>query len=96
MIGVALLVAAIPYVARIRHPRQKPLAAYLIFVSLLVLGVAVFFNLLTWVVRIMGLETLLGNTGPALVFIAICFLPAIVLATWFARKPPSDRGNPPG
>jgi hypothetical protein len=55
LIGAGLLVAAIPYVMRIRHPRQKPLAAYLIFVFVLVTFAAVLFRLLVWLAGKPGL-----------------------------------------
>jgi len=94
LIGAGLLVAAIPYVMRIRHPRQKPLAAYLIFVFVLVTVAAVLFRLLVWLAGKLGLAGALGDPGPALLFIALVFIPAVAFATWQARKPPWRQGPP--
>jgi hypothetical protein len=93
--GAAILAVAIPYVMRIRHPEQKPLAAYLIFVSVFVMAAVVLYNLLAWVALKLGLEAALGNTGPALLFLVLVFLPAIALASWQARKPPWRQRGPP-
>jgi hypothetical protein len=92
--GAVLLAAAIPYVIRIRHPRQKPLAAYLIFVSVFVATAAAFFNLLARLAHQLGLGTALEETGPMLLFLVLVLLPALVLATWLASKPPWQRGPP--
>ena len=94
-IGVVILAAAIPYVRRIRHPQQKPLAAYFIFVSIFVVTAAVLFRLLALLSSTFGLGATLNAPGPALLFLALVFLPAIVLATWLARKPPWRQGPPP-
>jgi H+/Cl- antiporter ClcA len=92
--GAVLLAAAIPYVIRIRHPRQKPLAAYLIFVSVFVATAAVFFSLLARLAQQLGLGAALEEPGPILLFLVLVLLPALVLATWLARKPPWQRGPP--
>jgi hypothetical protein len=93
--GVAILAAAVPYVGRIRHPDKKPLAAYLIFVSVFVTAAVVFLTLLAWLASRLGLVSLLGDPGPALLFLALVFLPAVALATWQARKPPWRQRGPP-
>jgi hypothetical protein len=95
LLGVLLLIAAIPYVARIRHPRQKPFAAYLIFVTVLAASFAVLFSLLTWAAGALGLGERLGATGPALLLILTALLPSLAVATWQARRPPTAR-PPPG
>jgi hypothetical protein len=93
--GIALLVAAIPYVARIRHAQQKPFAAYLIFLSVFAASSAVLAALLAWLAGRLGLAGALGNTGPAVLFLVLVFLPALALATWQARKPPWRQYGPP-
>jgi hypothetical protein len=95
IIGVAILAVAALYVARIRHPQQKPLAAYLIFVSAFVAGSAVLFSLLARLASRLGLGAALTEPFAMLLFLALVFLPALVLATWLARKPPWRRGPPP-
>jgi len=94
LLGAVLLIAAIPYVGRIRNPEQKPLAAYLIFVSVFLIVAAALFRLLVWLAGSLGLESALDDPGPALLFIALVFLPAIAVAAWQARKPPWRRGPP--
>lgn len=88
MFGVLILAAAIPYVARVRHPTQKPLAAYLIFISAFVVSASVFFNLLALLAYKLDLGEALSKPVPAALFLALVFIPAIVLARWLARKPP--------
>lgn len=94
LIAVMVLVAAIPYVARIRHPEQRAIAAYFIFVTVFVASAAVLFSMFTWLAGELGLLAELGRPGPALLFLVIVFLPAIILASWQARKPPLRRGPP--
>jgi hypothetical protein len=94
IVGVVILAAAIPYVARIRHPEQRPLAAYLIFVSVFVASAVVLFSLLVWLTGTLGLADALGRLGPAVLFLVLVFLPAGALATWQARQPPWRRGPP--
>jgi hypothetical protein len=92
--GIAILGAAIPYVRRIRHPEQKPLAAYLIFLFTFAAAAVMLFSLLAWLASRLGFEPALSNTGPAVLFLALVFVPAIALATWQARKPPWPKGPP--
>ncbi|MGB7934622.1 MAG: hypothetical protein WCH04_20830 [Gammaproteobacteria bacterium] len=93
--GAAILGVAIPCVMRIRHPEQKPLAAYLIFVSVFVTATVVIYSLLAWLAVNLDLEAALGHTGPALLFLVMVLLPAIALASWQARKPPWRQRGPP-
>jgi hypothetical protein len=93
-IAVAILVAAIPYVARIRDPQQKFIAAYFIFVSSFAAVAAVLFTLLGRLASQLGLGPSLEETGPAVLFLLLVLLPALALATWLARKPPWRTGTP--
>ena len=95
LISIALLVAAVPYVARIRDANQKPFAAYLIFVSVFAASAAVLASLLAWLAAESGLAASLDKTGFAILFLALIFLPAFALATWQARKPPWRQPGPP-
>jgi hypothetical protein len=92
---IVLLVAAVPYVVAIRHPRQKPFAAYLIFVSVFAVSAAVLAGLLAWLAGRFDLTAALRNTLPAVVFLLLIVLPALALATWQARKPPWRQQGPP-
>lgn len=93
-ISLVILAAVWPYVARIRHPEQKPLAAYLIFLTLFVTVTVVLFGMLTMFAGELGLARALENPVAAFVLLALVFLPALALATWQARKPPWRRGPP--
>jgi hypothetical protein len=93
--GTALLAAAYPYVAKIRHPDQRPLAAYLLFVSVFLVTALVSFNLLTWLLTLNGFGARLEEPLFAAAFLLVIFLLSIGLGTWQARKPPIRR-NPPG
>lgn len=98
VIGVLILLAAMPYVARIRHPNQKPLAAYLIFVSVFIVSATVLFNLFIWLLYKFELGNTLSDPAPALLFLAVVLIPAIIVARWLARKPPwqpNGPGKPP-
>lgn len=95
LIWLVLLVAAIPYIKRIRHPAQQPVAAYLIFLFMFVIVSSVLYGLLGWLASILGMGPMLARTGPAIVFLLLVLLPAFFAATWLARKPPW-RQPPPG
>ncbi|MBD3669920.1 MAG: hypothetical protein HUJ29_04030 [Gammaproteobacteria bacterium] len=95
VIAVVLLVVTYPYAMKIRHPDQKPLAAYFIFVSVFVISVIVIYTLLLQLAEIVGLTAVLNETVPALVFIVLVFVPSILLARWWTRKPPKNQGPPP-
>lgn len=88
-IAVFLLAAAAPWVAWVRHPRQRPFSAYLTFVCVFALMAVVAFVVLAWLVSAFGLGERLGRSGVALVLLLFGVLPALVAATWQARRPPS-------
>ena len=94
VIGLVILVAAIPYVARIRHPAQKPFAAYLIFLTVFLASGIVLFAVLTWLAGSLGVVDALNRLIPALLFLILVFVPAIALGTWQARKPPTKPHQP--
>lgn len=93
-IAVFILLLAVPYVAGIRHPRQRLFTAYVVFVTTLCAVAVVLFLAIGWLARSIGLATTLGPWGLALMLLVFGLLPAIVLATWLARKPPPDRSPP--
>lgn len=98
VIGVLILLAAMPYIARIRHPEQKPLAAYLIFITVFIISATVLFNLFVWLLFKLDLGNTLSAPVPALLFLAVVLIPAIIIARWLARKPPwqpNGPGKPP-
>ncbi|GAB4137300.1 MAG: hypothetical protein Tsb0016_02370 [Sphingomonadales bacterium] len=93
LIGVAILVAAVPYVHAARHPDSKPLAAYLIFVTVLsVVGAGLFWLALTIAAMLVGAE-MLSKPWVAIILIAIIAAPALLIARWAISRPP--RQSPP-
>ena len=94
VVAVVILVAAVPWVAQVRNPAQRPLAAYLIFVTVFLVSGFVLFGALSWALWRLGLDATLNRPVPALVFLLLVFVPAFALATWQARKPPSKASAP--
>ena len=94
VVAVMLLAASWPLVARLRHPAQKPIAAWLVF--LLTFGASAFalFNLLAWLATRLAFADALARPLPAALFLLLVFAPALALGAWQARKPPSRRGPP--
>ncbi len=88
LIGVAILLAAVPYVRAARHPDSKPLAAYLIFVTVLsVVGAGLFWLALT--IAAMLLEPAsLSQSWVAFLIIALIAAPAVLAARWAITRPP--------
>lgn len=90
---IAVLLLAVPYVLRARHPDTRPLAACLIFWTAFSAVALPLFSLLAWLAASSGIaDRMPGNTlGIAIVLLAI--VPAFAVARWQIRKPP---GRPPG
>jgi hypothetical protein len=83
-----LLALAVPYVARIRHPASKPLAAYAIFVVVFSAAAVLLFLALWQIAGALGLAPMLESAPGAVLFLALVFVPAFMAASWQARKPP--------
>jgi hypothetical protein len=94
MSGLILLAGAIPVVARVKHPDQKPFAAYLIFVTVLVVVTLVLFNILAWISSLLGIITVPGTGAVTVLLFILALIPAVMLAIWQTRKPPMKRGPP--
>lgn len=94
LIAVLVLAGSAPYVARIRHADQRPFAAYLLFVSVFLTAAAVLFGLLTWLVGALDLTPRLADPLIAILYLAVIFGPALLLASWQARQPPLKRQPP--
>lgn len=93
-IAVFILLIAAPYVASIRHPQQRPFAAYLIFMTVFSVTAVVLFLLIGWLAHSTELASALGELGLALALLIFGLLPAIIVASWQARKPPTQRPPP--
>lgn len=94
VVWLVLMIAAVPYVRRIRHPDQRPLAAWLIFVSVFGLALLVLSSLLGWLLGLLRMENLLADPFAVIFLVLLVCVPAFLLAHWQARKPPS-RVMPP-
>jgi hypothetical protein len=95
LIGIVtlLLAAGVPLVAQVRHPQQRPLAAYLVFASVFLLSAGVLFVLLASLAQGLGLGSVLEGAAAA-GFLLLVFGPAAGIAIWQAGKPPLRRGLP--
>lgn len=94
-VALGVLALAAPYVGWVRHPAQKPFAAYLVFVSVFALACIVLFLGLAWLTGALGVRGSLGPVGLAVLLLVLGVVPAFAIATWQARQPPSRRGRPP-
>jgi hypothetical protein len=84
----AIMIAAIFYTQEARHPDAKPLAAYLIFITVFSAAAFVIFSSLTVLLAAAGLTALLDHPLAAAVFLLAVFGPAFLLGRWQLRKPP--------
>lgn len=91
-VGIALwagfLLGAVFYTGRARHPCSKPVAAYLIFVTVFTTVSFVLFAAYTIVLHVAGVTDALDDPSAALVFLLLVFGPALLTARWQMRKPP--------
>lgn len=94
LVWIAFFILAVPFVRRIRHPNQRPFAAYLIFVTVFTLVAGILFLLLSWLALTLELSGALERVVPAIVFLLLVFSPAFWIATWQAAKPHRPRSPP--
>lgn len=90
----AFLVAAVFYTQRERHPEAKPLAAYLIFVTVFSVAAFVIFGAVVFVLGLSGQSGLLSHPVAAVIFLILVFGPAFLLGRWQLRKPPRGPHRP--
>jgi quinol-cytochrome oxidoreductase complex cytochrome b subunit len=93
LIAVVILALSLPYAQRARHPSTKPLAAYLIFVTVFVVVGFVLFVALVWIGTGLDLLEHEPNLLAGLVLAVLVAVPAFFAARWQIRKPP--RQPPP-
>jgi hypothetical protein len=94
LVWLLLLALAYPYARRVRHPEVKPLAAFLQFVMLFSLVGGSLFFALSWLTLQAGWAPALSNPLGALLFLALVFVPAVLVARWVIRRPPWNRPVP--
>ena len=94
IIWLILLVLAVPYVRRAKHPQVKTLAAVLLFVMLFSVVSGSLFFALSWIAVVTGRASALSNAFLALLFLALVFMPAFLFARWMIKRPPLNRAVP--
>jgi quinol-cytochrome oxidoreductase complex cytochrome b subunit len=90
----AFMTGAVFYTQEARHPETRPLAAYLIFVTIFSVVVLAIFGGLTSVLRGLGQTDLLEQPLWSGAFLAAIFLPAFFLGRWQIKKPPREAPYP--
>ncbi len=88
LVGALLIVGCWPLAQGMKHPDQSPLAAFLLFASLLALAGAAVFRGLVWLVALAGFDA--GPvTGTAIMLAAL--LAGTLAGRWIVRRPPRRR-----
>lgn len=88
LVWLGLLLLAIPYVQAARHPEAKPVAAYMIFLTVFSVGAYVLFAaLIVLIGAAQGSEFLATPLAAALVFV-LSAMPAFWIARWQIKRPP--------
>ena len=90
IIAVVVLVACWPLAQRLRHEKLRPLAAYLLFVSVLGLVAGGVFWALAWVFKLSGPEGALGHVSASVIFL-VALLTGYVAGRWVVRLPQERR-----
>jgi hypothetical protein len=85
---VAVLVASMPYVNRIRHPDQQPVAAYMIFLFAFLVSTAALYGVLSLLLGMLELSPLPDKIPGTISILLLVFVPAFLTARWLASKPP--------
>jgi hypothetical protein len=88
ILGIALMLLAIPYVRRAKHPRAKLVAAYMVFAILFSVGAIVMYSVLLLLLGWVGALDLLQHPLGAALFLTLIFVPAFLFARWQLKKPP--------
>lgn len=88
VLWLVLMVLALPYVRRAKHPRAQTLAAYMIFVTLFSMGAGIMYSLLILLMGTYDRLAYLHNPLGAISFLALVFVPSFLLGRWQMKKPP--------
>ncbi|SDC03625.1 hypothetical protein [Ruegeria marina] len=86
-IAILALAACWPIAQALRHEKLHPLAAYLLFTSLLVLVSAAAFWILIRVASTVFAPGALDRTGFAVAIILLSLAPGFAAARWIVRRP---------
>jgi hypothetical protein len=90
----AFLVVAVYITRRERNPHMRPLAAYLIFVTVFTVASFTLFAAIIVMLRALGEERVLATPIAAAIFLFVVFVPAFFIARWQIRKPPRPPVKP--
>ncbi|WP_020683205.1 hypothetical protein [Marinobacterium rhizophilum] len=91
ILALLLLALCWPIAQALRHERLRPLAAYLLFVSVLALTVALSFRLLLWVAVLLLPPDRLESVGAAIVLGILSLMLGLAAACWVVRRPQRRR-----
>ncbi len=94
LLWLALLALAYPYVRRVKHPQERTMAAYLLFVTLFSAVGSVVFLVLAWLITQLGSARLLHEPFGFLALMILVLLPSFLIARWQIRRPPWQRPEP--
>ncbi len=78
---------AIPHVRRNRHPRSKPVEAFLIFSVAFGVVASTLFGFVVWAIEGLEIAWMSGFVAACVAAVASAG-PAAVFATWLVRQPP--------
>jgi hypothetical protein len=84
---VVLMVVSWPYVQRVRYPGMAPAAAYLIFVTTFSVMASVLFGMLTTLAASFGRRAVFDHPIGVLLFLALGFLPGLLMGRWLIQRP---------
>jgi len=87
IIALITLVACWPIAQSLRHEKLHPLAAYLLFVSILALVSTSVFWVLIVIGRILVGPSALEGVGPAVITVLASLVPGGAAAVWIVRRP---------
>ena len=90
-IVVLVLVACWPMSQALRHDRLRPVAAYLLFTSMLVLASAPIFMALLWGALALAGPAVLEGTAAAVITLVLALVPGLLAARWIVSFPQTRR-----
>jgi type VI protein secretion system component VasK len=91
IVALVLLALCWPLAQWLRHEKLHPLAAWLLFTSILVLVSAAVFLILLWGARLLLSPAALAGPGAAAAIVVLSLLPGLAAARWIVRRPQQRR-----
>ena len=91
IVALIALVICWPLSQTFRHEKLHPLAAYLLFTSVLFLVFSLVFWTLLWCASLLIGAAALEGVGTAAVITLLSLVPAFVAAFWIVRRPQTRR-----